>query len=183
MTELETKFGIFEFVILKLFRIFYCYCLIAEIIAMSFLVLKLTIQGLQALWTERQLTQLSTSLIPTIQEGIEPGRLVRIDDWNGYIGLSSKGYNHIVMRLSANVGENLLPLAHRVAALLKKWLQGTHQGAVRGFHLDFYLDEFTFRFNRRTSRSRGKLFFRLIQQAVNIEPVKGRDIRGNRLHK
>jgi hypothetical protein len=74
-------------------------------------------------------------------------------------------------------------LAHRVAALLKKWLQGTHQGAVRGFHLDFYLDEFTFRFNRRTSRSRGKLFFRLIQQAVNIEPVKGRDIRGNRLHK
>ena len=146
-------------------------------------VLKLTIQGLQALWTERQLTQLSTSLIPTIQEGIEPGSLVRTDDWNGDIGLSSKGYNHIVMRQSANVGENLLPLAHRVAALLKKWLQGTHQGAVRGFHLDFYLDEFTFRFNRRTSRSRGKLFFRLIQQAVNIEPVKGRDIRGDRLHK
>ncbi|MDQ1273041.1 MAG: hypothetical protein QG591_1671 [Planctomycetota bacterium] len=61
MTALETKFGIFEFVILKLFRIFYCYCLIAEIIAMSFLVLKLTIQGLQALLTERQLTQLSTT--------------------------------------------------------------------------------------------------------------------------
>ena len=125
----------------------------------------------------------AASLIPTIQEGIEPGSSVRTDGWNGYIGLSSKGYNHIIMRQSVNVGENLLPLAHRVAALLKKWIQGTHQGAVRGSHIDFYLDEFTFRFNRRSSRSRGKLFFRLIQQAVNIEPVKGRDIHGDRLHK
>ena len=96
-------------------------------------------------------------------QGASAGSSVRTDDWNGYIGLSSKGHNHIVMRQSANVGENLLPLSHRVAALLKKWLHGTHQGAVRGSHLDFYLDEFTFRFNRRTSRSRGKLFFRLIQ--------------------
>lgn len=120
------------------------------------------------------------SLIPTIQESVDPGSSVRTDDWNGYIGLASKGYDHIVVRQSANVGENLLPLAHRVAALLKKWLQGTHQGAVRGSHLGYYLDEFTFRFNRRTSRSRGKLFFRLIQQAVNIEPVKGRNIYGGR---
>jgi len=78
---------------------------------------------------------------------------------------------------SADVGENLLPLAHRVASLLKRWLLGTHQGGVQPAHLDYYLDEFTFRFNRRTSRSRGKLFFRLVQQAVMIKPVTGREIR------
>lgn len=119
------------------------------------------------------------SLIPAILENVDLGSSVRTDGWNGYIGLSSKGYDHIVARQSGNVGENLLPLAHRVAALLKKWLQGTHQGAVRGSHLDYYLDEFTFRFNRRNSQSRGMLFFRLVQQAVNIEPVRGKDIRGD----
>jgi transposase-like protein len=118
------------------------------------------------------------SLTQAIQESVEPGSSVRTDDWNGYTGLTSKGYHHIVVRQAANVGENLLPMAHIVAALLKKWLQGTHQGGVHGSHLDYYLDEFTFRFNRRTSRSRGKLFYRLIQQAVNVEPVRGKDIRG-----
>ena len=76
------------------------------------------------------------------------------------MGLVSKGYTHEVVRQDADVGENLLPLAHRVIALLKRWLTGTHQGAVRPSHLDYYLDEFTFRFNRRTSQSRGKLFYR-----------------------
>jgi transposase-like protein len=123
----------------------------------------------------------AVSLIHAVQESIKPGSSVRTDDWNGYTGLTSEGYNHIVVRQSTNIGENLLPMAHRVAALLKKWLQGTHQGAVRGSHLDYYLDEFTFRFNRRTSRSRGKLFYRLVQQAVKIEPIKGRDIRGGRV--
>ncbi len=65
----------------------------------------------------------------------------------------------------------LMPRVHRVISLLKRWLMGTHQGAVSLEHLDYYLDEFTFRFNRRKSRSRGKLFFRLLQQAVAIEPV------------
>jgi len=60
---------------------------------------------------------------------------------------------------------------HRVVSLLKRWLMGTHQGAVTHEHLDYYLDEFTFRFNRRRSRNRGKLFYRLAQQAVAIEPV------------
>jgi hypothetical protein len=58
-----------------------------------------------------------------------------------------------------------------VTSLLKRWLLGTHQGAVSRAHLDYYLDEFTFRFNRRGSRSRGKLFYRLLQQAVAIEPT------------
>ena len=84
------------------------------------------------------------------------------------------------VRQFADIGENLLPLTNRVASLLKRWLQGTHQGAIRASHLDYYLDEYTFRFNRRTSRSRGKLFYRLVQQAVTVAPVKGQDIRGGR---
>ena len=74
----------------------------------------------------------------------------------------------------------MLPLTSRVAALLKSWLQGTHQGAVLPSHLDYYLDEFTFRFNRRTSQSRGKFFYRLVQQAVTIPAVTGQDILGGR---
>jgi transposase-like protein len=118
------------------------------------------------------------SLIPAVQESVEPSSTVRTDGWSSYARLASSGYKHIIVRQSAEVGENLLPLVNRVAALLKRWLQGTHQGAVRPSHLDYYLDEFTFRFNRRTSRSRGKLFFRLVQQAVSISPIKGQNIRG-----
>ena len=76
------------------------------------------------------------------------------------------------MRKDTDVGVNLLPYCNRVGALLKRWLLGTHQGAVSHEHLDYYLDEYTFRFNRRTSRYRGKLFYRLIQQAVAIEPIQ-----------
>ena len=64
-----------------------------------------------------------------------------------------------------------MPGVHRVASLLKRWLLGTHQGAVQPTQLDYYLDEFTFRFNRRTSRSRGLLFYRLLEQAVVTQPV------------
>jgi transposase-like protein len=120
------------------------------------------------------------SLIPAVQKSVEKGSLVRTDGWSGYKQLSSVGYKHSVARNSTDVGDNLLPLASRVAALLKSWLQGTHQGAVHPSHLDYYLDEFTFRFNRRTSRSRGKLFYRLVQQAVAIPPVTGQDILGGR---
>ena len=70
----------------------------------------------------------------------------------------------------------LLPRVHRVASLLKRWLLGTHQGAVGGKYLDYYLDEFTFRFNRRTSKQRGKLFYRLVQQIVMVEPVTWKNI-------
>ena len=80
------------------------------------------------------------------------------------------------MRKNAFVGVNLLPLSNRVISLLKAWLQGTHQGAVQASHLEYYLDEFTFRFNRRTSKSRGKLFYRLVQQAVVTEAIRGQDI-------
>lgn len=110
------------------------------------------------------------SLHGFIQQAIEPGSTVRTDGLNAYRGL--KGYIHdrqIQRRQSE--GEHLLPRVHRVVSLLKRWLLGTHQGAIGFSHLDYYLDEFTFRFNRRKSASRGKLFFRLIQHAVQIEPV------------
>ncbi len=122
----------------------------------------------------------AASLIPAVQESVEDSALVRTDGWISYEKLSSKGYEVIVVRKDASVGDNLLPLVNRVVALLKRWLQGTHQGAVRPSHLDYYLDEFTFRFNRRTSRSRGKLFYRLVQQAVAISPITGNNIRGGR---
>jgi hypothetical protein len=84
--------------------------------------------------------------------------------------VDTKGYAHEVTVRKAGASE-LLPRVHRVVALLKRWLMGTHQGAVSHEHLDYYLDEFTFRFNRRTSRSRGKLFYRLVQHAAAVEPV------------
>jgi len=120
------------------------------------------------------------SLCPAVQECVEPGTVVRTDGWSGYRQLNSLGYIHEVVRHDSHIGDNLLPLVNRVTALLKRWLQGTHQGAVQPSHLDYYLDEFTFRFNRRTSRSRGKLFYRLVQQAVIIAPVTGREIQGGK---
>jgi len=112
---------------------------------------------------------------PTLEAAIAgmiaPGSRVRTDAWRGYNGLEACGYSHEVVRQEASLGDNLLPLANRVGSLLKRWLLGTHQGAVRPSHLDYYLDEFTFRFNRRTSGSRGKLFYRLVQQAMILDPV------------
>jgi transposase-like protein len=110
-------------------------------------------------------------LEPAVSRAVEPGSTVRTNGWRGYRGLGRLGYDHQVIRPKAVVGENLLPLAHRVAALLKRWLLGTHQGAVQPTHLDYYLDEFTFRFNRRTSGSRGLLFYRLLGQALHLQPV------------
>jgi transposase-like protein len=112
------------------------------------------------------------SLVPFIERSIEPGSVARTDGWPGYSGLNARGYRHevIVIKNRKNASE-LLPHTHRVVSLLQRWLLGTHQGAVSREHLDDYLDEFTFRFNRRTSRHRGKLFYRLIEQAVQVDPV------------
>lgn len=81
------------------------------------------------------------------------------------------GYQHLPCSHKNAESGDATPLAHRVAALLKRWWLGTHQGAISPKHLQYYLGEFTFRFNLRTSNSRGKLFYRLIEQAVNINPV------------
>ena len=120
------------------------------------------------------------SLIPAVKESIQPKSEVRTDGWEGYNKLSRSGYAHTIIRETAEVGKDLLPLANRVTSLLKRWLLGTHQGKASSSHLDYYLDEFVFRFNRRTSRSRGLLFYRLIEQAMSTNPVKDQDIRGGR---
>ena len=110
------------------------------------------------------------SLTPFVQERVQAGSTVRTDDWDGYNGLLSVGYRREI------VGPFDLKLAHLVASLMKRWLLGTHQGAVSPEHLAYYLDEYTFRFNRRTSTHRGKLFLRLLENAVQMEPTTYRHI-------
>lgn len=108
-----------------------------------------------------------------IQTCVEPGSTVRTDGWQGYRDLKNQGYVHdrVLQQRSSQQPSELLPGVHRVASLLKRWLLGTHQGAVSSAHLQYYLDEFTFRFNRRQSKARGKLFFRLVEQAVAVDPA------------
>jgi len=119
-----------------------------------------------------------------VQQATEEGSVIHTDGRPAYEGLASLGYTHrstvLLGQKDKNAASKLLPRVHRVASLLKRWLLGTHQGAVRAEHLDYYLDEFTFRFNRRTSRSRGKLFFRLLQQAVQIGPTTYRSMVGGK---
>lgn len=114
----------------------------------------------------------SESLVPFVEDSVERGSTVRTDGWPSYQRLGVLGYKHVISVIGEEKPKatQLLPHVHRVASLLKRWLMGTHQGAVGHAHLDYYLDEFTFRFNRRTSRSRGKLFYRLVQQAVQVGP-------------
>lgn len=129
-----------------------------------------------------RITDASTpSLHGFIERAIAPGSTVHTDGWAPYQGLEKLGYFHIITRLKGRGKEaavESLPRVHRVASLLKRWLLGTHQGAVGPMHLDYYLDEFTFRFNRRRSASRGKLFFRLLEQAVQVGPATFQTIIG-----
>lgn len=118
------------------------------------------------------------TLHEAIAECVEPGATVRTDGWKGYNSLDAIGYDRTIARKNAVVGEDALALVNLVASLLKRWLLGTHQGAVRPSHLDYYLDEFTFRFNRRTSKSRGLLFHRLVEQAVATPPWPKSAIQG-----
>ncbi len=115
----------------------------------------------------------AASLLAFLEESIEPGSVVHTDGWEGYRSLEAKGYRHKVTVLQGRQAtpSQLMPRVHRVASLLKRWLLGTHQGAGSLEHLDYYLDEFTFRFNRRKSGSRGKLFYRLVEQAVAVDPA------------
>jgi transposase-like protein len=129
------------------------------------------------------------SLQGFIDDVVEPRSRVHTDGWVGYDRLKAHGYRHRITFLSDHPepATELLPRVHLVVSLLKRWLLGTHQGAVSPAHLDYYLDEFTFRFNRRRSRHRGMLFYRLAQQAVQVEPVPYKAMvkhvrRGRRRH-
>lgn len=107
----------------------------------------------------------ATTLKDAIKKMVELGSTIRTEQWKGYTVEALKGYVHIVIkRQSLEPGEDPTPLVHRIASLLKRWLLGTHHGRVEETHLSSYLNEFVFRFNRRKSHSRGKLFYRLVQQ-------------------
>ena len=120
------------------------------------------------------------SLLPFARDVVEPGSVVRTDGWAAYADLRTHGYRHKVriLKRSRKPAHELMPRVHRVASLLKRWLLGTHQGSVSTEHLEYYLDEFTFRFNRRRARSRGLLFHRLLQQALDADPMPYRSLVG-----
>ncbi len=123
----------------------------------------------------------SASLHAFIAEHVEPGATVITDACQGYRGLEAAGYVHDrrSQRAARAAGEDpheLLPAVHRVASLLKRWLLGTHQGAVEPSHLPVYLDEFVFRFNRRRSHSRGLLYYRVLELAVAGKPLRYADL-------
>jgi len=122
----------------------------------------------------RRIPAASTSpLVAFVKHAVKPGSVVITDGWEAYAWLKQEGFKHRprVISGSSNTASALLPRVRRVASLFKRWLLGTHQGALSREQLDSYLDEFTFRFNRRTSRYRWKLFYRLVAQAVAVEPV------------
>jgi transposase-like protein len=124
------------------------------------------------------------ALMPFVRQNVQPGAKVRTDGSAIYRLLEDEGFAHIpfVLLGSKTPAHEPLPGVHRVASLLKRCLLGTHHGAIDPRHLDYYLDEFTFRFNRRTSRSRGMLFYRLIQQSTIATAVTYTEIRDNKHH-
>jgi transposase-like protein len=124
----------------------------------------------------------AASLHRFVLNSVKKGAEVRSDGWNGYKGIETLGYNHVVTNINASgdPAHVVMPRVHRVASLLDRWWLGIHQGAIRPSHLDYYLDEFTFRFNRRSSRARGLLFYRLMEQAVDCTPVPRKMIIGGR---
>ena len=134
--------------------------------------------GLGRIRMQRVKDASAASLMPFVEESVESGSVVVTDDWAGYDPLKKKDYQRriITIKHHREPASELLPRVHLAISLLKRWLLGTHQGAVSHEHLDYYLDEFVFRFNRRSSRSRGKLFYRLVQQAVAVEPTPYRSI-------
>jgi len=117
-----------------------------------------------------------------VRDNVRRGSELRTDAWSGYNGIEVMGYRHIVTNISdtGDPAHVVMPRVHRVASLLDRWWLGIHQGAIRPSHLDYYLDEFTFRFNRRTSKARGLLFYRLMEQAVDCSPVPRKMIVGGK---
>jgi transposase-like protein len=122
----------------------------------------------------------SKQLVEFARTTVAPGSLIRTDGARMFRVLAQQGYTHQYVSgySSPEPGHVTLPGPHRVASLLKRWNAGTHHYRVEREHLQYYLDEFTFRFNRRRSRARGLLFYRLLQQSVNTDPHPLADLIG-----
>jgi transposase-like protein/Zn ribbon nucleic-acid-binding protein len=118
-------------------------------------------------------------LLQFIEETIKPGSTIITDGWTGYSFLNNlDNYNHEIKVISGSgkKAHELLPHVHLVDSLVKRWINGTHQGSISPKYLSYYLDEFAFRFNRKLSTYRGKLFYRLMQQAVDTSPQPFKEI-------
>jgi transposase-like protein len=123
----------------------------------------------------------SENLMSFVRDNVKNGSQVITDGWEGYTPLSkTEEYHHVrnVISGSGLAAHELLPHVHMVDSLVKRWINGTHQGRISPKHLPYYLDEYAFRFNRKKSTYRGKLFFRLVQQAVTTPPVPLHEVYG-----
>jgi len=120
------------------------------------------------------------SLIPFIEDSISKDAKLVTDGWSGYNKIVEHGYKREIINISDSddFAHVLMPGVHRVASLLKRWILGTHQGSVSDMHLQSYLEEYTFRFNRRKSNSRGLVFRRLLEHAMETKPIAESDIKG-----
>jgi transposase-like protein len=123
------------------------------------------------------------SIHPFIITNVEKGALLVTDGWNGFSGIESKGYSREIYKQSeAQKPDEMLPHVHTIISLLKRWLLGTHQGAVKKKHLQQYLEEYTFRFNRRNAAKRGLLFYRLLENAMQVAPTTYNDLTNDAQH-
>jgi transposase-like protein len=113
-----------------------------------------------------------------VSEVVSKDAIIRTDGWTGYNGLREHGHFHerTILSSSGDPAHVAMPGVHRVASLLKRWILGTYQGSVDPEHLQSYIEEFTFRFNRRTSKSRGFVFYRLMEQSMITDPITEADV-------
>ncbi|MEI6397464.1 MAG: IS1595 family transposase [Pseudomonadota bacterium] len=115
-------------------------------------------------------------LEPFITANIAKGATVHTDGWNGYNGVEKLGYKHMPIKSATVQPDELLPRINIVTSLLKRWLLGTLQGRLDAKHMSSYLEEFTFRFNRKSSKARGLLFQRVLENSINVKPAPYREI-------
>jgi len=151
----------------------------------------IVVVGVELLEGKNQLGRIRMMVIPDVssdslvekfvKKNVESGSTVITDGWSGFSSLGASDYTHAIpKKFEVDDPENILPHVHMIVSLLKRWLLGTHQGAVQEMHLQSYLDEYVFRFNRRKSADRGLLFYRLLECAMQIPPVTQDELLGHK---
>ena len=147
--------------------------------------------GVELLKGKNQLGRVRMKVVPDvsgeslqgfIKDNVESGSTVITDGWSSFASIGKSGYTHFVPKKFEVADEkNILPHVHMIVSLLKRWLLGTHQGAVQETHLQAYLDEYAFRFNRRKAASRGLLFYRLLECAMQVPPTTQDELLGHHM--